>query len=58
MWKDSIVEKIRKHRDEYSKKFDYDFLSICQNIRKKQGQDNRRIVTPKPRRPKQVTKAV
>ncbi len=56
MWKDSIIEEIRKHRDEYSKKFDYDLHAICKDIRQKQGQDNRRVVAPRPRPPKKVAK--
>jgi hypothetical protein len=57
MWKDPIVEEIRKHRDEYSKTFDYDLHAICKDIRKKQGRDNRRVVAPNPRPSKKVTKA-
>lgn len=49
MWKDSIVEEIHIYRDEYSKQFNYDLHKICQDIRQKQGLDNRRIVVPTPR---------
>jgi len=50
MWKDLIVEEIRKYRDEYARKFNYDLHKICQDIRKRQGQDGRRVVSlsPKP----------
>lgn len=50
MRKDLIVEEIRKYRDEYAKKFNYDLHEICQDIRKKQGRDGRRVISlcPKP----------
>ena len=31
MWKDFIVEEIRKNRDEYAKQFNYDLHVICQD---------------------------
>lgn len=49
MWKDSIIEEIHRYRDEYSIIFNYDLHKICQDIRKKQGYDNRRVVRPMPR---------
>ena len=49
MWKDLIVEEIRKNRDEYAKQFNYDLHAICQDIRKKQGQTGRRVVSLSPR---------
>ena len=32
MWKDLVVEGIRKYRDEYAKKFNYDLHAICQDL--------------------------
>ena len=49
MQKDFIVAEIRKYRDEYAKKFNYDLHKICQDIRKKQGKDGRRVVSLSPR---------
>ena len=54
MWKDSIVEEIRKNRDEYAKKFNYDLHAICQDMRKKQGQAGRRVVSLNPRPIKRI----
>jgi hypothetical protein len=50
MWKDLLVEEIHQHRDEYAKKFGYNLHAICQDLRKKQGQNGRRVVSlsPKP----------
>ena len=57
MWKDLIVEEIRKNRDEYAKKFNYDLHAICQNIKKKQGQAGRRVVSLSPRPIKYIPSA-
>lgn len=54
MWKDLIVEEIRKNRDEYAKQFNYDLHAICQDIRKKQGQAGRRVVSLSPRPIKRI----
>lgn len=54
MWKDFIVEEIRKNRDEYAKQFNYDLHEICQDIRKKQGQAGRRVVSLSPRPTKRI----
>jgi len=50
MWKDLLIEEIRKYRNEYAKQFGYDLHAICQDLRKKQGQSGRRVVplSPKP----------
>jgi len=57
MWKDFIVEEIRKNRDEYAKQFNYDLHAICQDIRKKQGQSGRRVVSLSPRPIKRIPSA-
>ncbi len=49
MWKDLIIEEIHKHREDYLKRYNYDLHAICQDIRKKQNQNERSIVQPKPR---------
>ena len=54
MWKDLIVEEIRKNRDEYAKQFNYDLHAICQDIRKKQGRTGRRVVVLGPRPIKRI----
>lgn len=56
MWKDLIVEEIRQYRDEYARKFNYDLHEICQDIRKKQGQDGRRVISLSPRPAKTIPK--
>ena len=51
MWRDPIVEEVRRIRDEHAKKFNYDLHAICEDIRKKQGSSGRRVVTRAPRKP-------
>ncbi len=35
-WKDDIVEEVRRVRDEYAARFDYDISRICKDLRKRQ----------------------
>jgi hypothetical protein len=55
MWKDPIVEEIRKYRDEYAGKISYDLHVICQDLRKKQGQAGRRVVSLSPKPAKRIS---
>jgi len=57
MWKDRIVEEIRKYRNEYAKRFNYDLREICHDLRQKQGQDGRQVVTLQPKPAKKLSKA-
>jgi len=56
MWKDIIIEEIRKYRNEYAKQFNYNLHAICQDIRKKQGQDGRKVVSLSPKLIKRISK--
>ena len=51
MWQDPIVEEIHRIREEHAKKFNYDLHAICEDIRKKQAQSFRKVVSRPPRRP-------
>lgn len=51
MWKDPIVEEVRKVREEHAKKFNYDIHAICQDIRKQERRSRRKLVTLPPKRP-------
>ena len=44
-WKDEIVEEVRKARDEHAARFDYDISAICADIRQKQKESGRKIVS-------------
>ena len=51
MWKDPIVEEVRKVRDEHAKKFNYDLEKIVADLKKQQKASKRTFVTIPPRRP-------
>ena len=42
---DPIVEEIHKIREEYAAKFDYDVDAMFEDLRQKQSQSNRKIVS-------------
>lgn len=45
MWKDEIVEEIHRIREEYAKSFSYDLNAIFADLRKKQEESGREVVT-------------
>ena len=45
MWKDEIVEEIHRTREEYAKSFNYDLNAIFADLRKKQEESGREVVT-------------
>jgi hypothetical protein len=50
MWKDEIVEEVRKVRDEYAAKFGYDLDAIYEDIKKQEKQTQRKIVSLLPKK--------
>ncbi len=51
---DPIVEEVRKARNEYAKKFDYDLDAICRDLQKKQEQPGKKVVSFPPKPPEVV----
>ena len=51
MIEDPIVEEVRRIRDEYARKFNYDLDAICEDLKKKQAESGRKLVSFPPRRP-------
>lgn len=51
MWKDEIFEEVRKVRDEYAAKFNYDLDAIYEDIKKQEKQSGRKVVSLPPRKP-------
>ncbi len=51
MTQDIIIQEIRKYRNEYAKKFNYDIEAMGHDLRKRQGESGRKVVkrSPKPR---------
>ena len=45
MWKDPIVQEVRKVREANAKKFNYDVKHIVEDARRKQKASNRRVVS-------------
>jgi hypothetical protein len=45
MWKDEIVEEIHRIREEYARSFNYDLNAIFADLRKKQEESGREVVT-------------
>ena len=54
MWKDPIVEEIRKIRQQHAKQFNYDLRAIVDDLRKQQKQTGRKYVRFEPRRPSEA----
>ena len=46
MWKDPIVEEVRRIRDEHAKKFNYDIDAIFRDIKRREKRSGRKYVTP------------
>ncbi len=44
MWKDEIVEEIRRVRESYAKSFNYDIKAIIADLQKKQTESDREMV--------------
>jgi hypothetical protein len=54
MWKDSIVEEIRKIREKHAAKFKYNLNAIFQDLKKQEQESNRKIVSLSPKRVNKV----
>lgn len=53
MWKDPIVEAVRKIRDEHAAQFDYDLKAIYDDLKETEKQSGRKIVSLPPKRLKE-----
>lgn len=52
MQPDPIVEEVRKARDEYAKRFNYDLDAICRDLQEKQKRGKRKVISLPPKRPR------
>ena len=50
MWKDEIVEEVRRVREELAARFNHDITAIVENARKEQAASGRRTVSFPPRK--------
>ncbi len=54
MWKDPIIEEVRKARDAYAAKFDYDIGAMCRDLEAHVEQDQHmHSLAPHPYPPEQ-----
>jgi hypothetical protein len=56
MWKDPIVEEVRKIRQRHAERFNYDLRAIVDDLCEQQEQSGRKYVRFEPRRPSEATK--
>ncbi len=49
MWRDPIVDEIRRLRQKYAARFNHDLKAICRDLREKQKKHHRKTVTLPPR---------
>ena len=54
MWKDPIVEEVRKSRDAHAKKFNYDLQAIFEELKKQEKASGRQFVSLPPKLVKPV----
>lgn len=54
---DPVVEEVRAAREAYAASFNYDLAAMVADLRRRQAQEGRRVVSrpPKPPRPTHVT---
>ena len=52
MWNDEIVEEVRRVRDEFAAKYNYDISAMCAAIREYEKANGIETVTRQPRLPK------
>ncbi|MGH9928233.1 MAG: hypothetical protein ACREA9_03285 [Pyrinomonadaceae bacterium] len=54
MWEDEIVEQVRRVRDEYAAKFNYDLEAIYKDIKEQEEQNQHKVVSLPPKKPELV----
>jgi hypothetical protein len=56
MRKDFIVEETRKVREEYAARFNYDLAAIYSDLKEKEKQGKRKVISLPPKRPASLSK--
>ena len=51
MWRDEIVEEVRKNREAYASKFNFDLQAMYQDLKKAEQKSKRKLVSFKPKKP-------
>ncbi len=55
MWKDEIVEEVRRIREQNAAKFNHDIDAIVEDARRRQRESGRKTVSFPPRKPEVFT---
>ena len=50
MYKDEIVEEVRRVKEEHAAQYGYDIRAMFRALREKQKKNGRKVVSPAPRR--------
>ena len=45
MWKDEIVEKVRRYREEYASQFDYNLEAMFEDLKKREQQHSEKLIS-------------
>ena len=51
MWKDPIVEEVRKIRAKHAARFKYDLDAICRDLKEQERKSGRNVVSLHPKKP-------
>jgi hypothetical protein len=51
MWKDPIVEEVRKIRERHAAKFKYDLDAICRDLKEQERKSGRKVVSLPAKKP-------
>lgn len=57
MWKDELVEETRKAREEYAARFNYDLAAIYGDLKQKETETKRKVVSLTPKEPDRIPQA-
>ncbi len=53
MWRDEILEEIHKIREEHAKAFNHNLQAICDDLRQRQAESGRPIISSPLKQPRQ-----
>ncbi len=51
MWKDQVVEEVRKNREAYAAKFNFDLQAMYEDLKKAEKKSKHKKVSFKPKKP-------
>ncbi len=54
MWRDEIVEEVRKVREEYAAEFNHDLEAIYQDLKKQERAGRHKVVSLPPKEPEMI----